>query len=722
MATEYQLRESPTSYAPEPTRARAAEQPISRERPGPMSVPTGREAILPQAPVSGFYWFRTETLPPPPQPPLRFTASLRVDVDGRNPQMTISGRTVFFVNWIATVAPAGPDQWSGTIWYKQGNNPGTLPQTDILVTAIRSSFPEARSMTVEFSGGGGITFSQVYNFTSSYYHSVDFEFDAVENTVATTAVFTCAHPNRPASMACETLSIEEVYRRAGFDVTVSQGSGTLPITGAGGDALWSDQEMHDAMQVYWSRFADAPQWAMWVLFAATHEIGTSLGGIMFDDIGPNHRQGTAIFNDSFISTPPVGDPAPDAWVQRMRFWTAIHEMGHGFNLAHSWQKSLGVGWIPLTDEPEARSPMNYPYNVVGGEAAFFADFEYRFSDQELLFMRHAPDSFVQMGNADWFDNHGFEQAHILPNPALKLELRVNRAKPEFEFLEPVMMELKLTNTSDEPVLIEEDLLAAADHLTVVIKKDRAPARQWLPYAHYCHKHRKTVLAAGQSCYGALFAAAGRKGWDLAEPGRYLVQVALRHDGQDLVSNPLNLRIAPPRGYDEEYLAQDFFTDEVGRVLAFDGSQVLDEANDVLRESASKLADRRVAQHALVALAKPLMRNAKMLALPDKNGAATIKSAAEAGGKFKVAKAKPDEARKQLNAALLKKDNVAAETLGHIEYREYVDQYSDWLAANGDSSAAAKAQSDLGATLKARNVADWVLKAIERKRDGYRKKA
>jgi hypothetical protein len=721
MATEYQLRESPTSYAPEPTRARAAEQPISRERPGPMSVPTGRAAPLPQAPVSGFYRFKTETVPPPHQPPLRFVWSLRVDVDGRNPQMTISGHTAFDVNWIATVAPAGRDQWSGTIWYKQVSNPVTLPSTDILVTAIRSSFPEARSMTVEFSGGGAVTFSQVYNFTSSYYHSVDFEFDAVENTVATTAVFTCAHPNRPASMACETLSIEEVFRRAGFDVTVSQGSGTLPITGAGANALWSDQEMHDAMQVYWSRFADAPQWAMWVLFAATHETGTNLGGIMFDDIGPNHRQGTAIFNDSFISTPPVGDPAPDAWVQRSRFWTVCHEMGHAFNLAHSWQKSQG-GWIPLADEPEARSFMNYHFYVAGGEAAFFADFEYRFSDQELLFMRHAPESFVQMGNADWFDNHGFEQAQVLPHADLKLELRVNRAKPEFEFLEPVMMELKLTNTSDEPVLIEEDLLAAADHLTVVIKKDRAPARQWLPYAHYCHKHRKTVLAAGQSCYGALFAAAGRKGWDLAEPGRYLVQVALRHDGQDLVSNPLNLRIAPPRGYDEEYLAQDFFTDEVGRVLAFDGSQVLDKANEVLRESASKLADRRVAQHALVALAKPLMRNAKMLALPDKNGAAMIKSAAEAGGKFKVAKAKPDEARKQLNAALLKKDNVAAETLGHIEYREYVDQYSDWLAANGDSSAATKAQSDLGATLKARNVADWVLKAIERKRDSYRKKA
>ena len=28
-----------------------------------------------------------------------------------------------------------------------------------------------------------------------------------------------------------------------------------------------------------------------------------------------------------------------------------HEMGHAFNLAHSWQKSLGTPWIPLADEP-----------------------------------------------------------------------------------------------------------------------------------------------------------------------------------------------------------------------------------------------------------------------------------------------------------------------------------------------------------------------------------
>ena len=64
--------------------------------------------------------------------------------------------------------------------------------------------------------------------------------------------------------------------------------------------------------------------------------------------------------------------------------------------------------------------MNYPYYVSGGQTAFFADFEYRFSDSELLFMRHAPASFVEMGNADWFDDHlGSSKPIRSPEPKLR---------------------------------------------------------------------------------------------------------------------------------------------------------------------------------------------------------------------------------------------------------------------------------------------------------------
>ncbi len=116
----------------------------------------------------------------------------------------------------------------------------------------------------------------------------------------------CAHPNHPATLPCENLTIRQVFQRAGFDTSISPNPSTSP--GAPG-GTWSDMEMHDAMIVFWSRFANLPQWALWTFFADQHEMGSGLGGIMFDDIGPNHRQGTAIFNNSFISDPPpVGDP------------------------------------------------------------------------------------------------------------------------------------------------------------------------------------------------------------------------------------------------------------------------------------------------------------------------------------------------------------------------------------------------------------------------------
>lgn len=501
-------------------------------------VPIPRPTPLPIRPVSG----DEADVDDEAGAALFHREEIRLDVDGRYPQMQVSGTryTLFtpLVHWIAKLRPAGNNTWVGQIWYKDGNT-GSLPQTTVKVSAQPSFFANQRKVTITYGGGGGASFSRTYPFKSSSFHPVEFEYDTVEGATAVTAIDTCDHPNRPASLPCEKLRIETVFRRAGFRVAKSGDDEKLPLSLAGADARWSDMEMHDAMQTYWSRFANKAQWSLWVLFAALHERGAGLGGVMYDDIGPNHRQGTAIFSDSFISNPPAGDPDPAAWVARMRFWTACHEMGHAFNLAHSWQKSLGAPygtpWIPLADEPEARSFMNYPYNVSGGPAAFFADFEYRFSDAELLFMRHAPARFVQMGNADWFDHHGFEHAAAAAPTALRLIARVERDEPVFAYLEPPVIRLELTNASDRPRIVHGDVLDHTDGIMMIIKKRGGRARQWLPYARYCTEAEPVVLMPGQSISGSVFAAAGRNGWDLAEPGVYTVQVALKHDEELIVS-------------------------------------------------------------------------------------------------------------------------------------------------------------------------------------------
>ncbi|HET9219530.1 MAG TPA: hypothetical protein VFR18_21280, partial [Terriglobia bacterium] len=575
---------------------------------------------------------------------------LRVDVDGHFPQMRASGRIagllVAEANWIANVAKTGTNTYEGPIWYKEGNV-ALIPYTKVKIQVSRTAFGPT-SATATFTGAGSKV--RVYKYKSRYFRQVNLEFDCAQGVTATLSYVTNSHPNRPAGLPAENLTIANVFRRMGFEVSISAGNNVIPIAAAGVDAKWSDSEMHDAMQVHWSKFINAPQWALWTLFASLHETGTSLGGIMFDDIGPNHRQGTSLFVDSFIKNAPPGDAAPAAWVQRMIFWTACHEMGHAFNLAHSWQKALGTPWIPLANEPLARSFMNYPYAVPGGQVGFFSDFMFRFSNQELLFVRHAPFKFVQQGNADWFDHHGFREMRVSAEPKLKLDIETPRASSDFEFLEPVVVHLKLKNVSDQPQLVDDKILTMTERMTVVIKKQGKPARQLLSYAQRCWQEKQIVLEPGREISDSLFLSVGRNGWDVAEPGNYYIQVTLHLEEEDIVSTPLLIRVRPAKGYEEELIAQDFFTDAVGRVLTFDGSEVLDSANEALVKVVQELPDSSAAIHARVALAAPKAVNSKHVEVD--GDVITIRESPSQAG----------EARKLLSV-LTDKRKAAVATLG-----------------------------------------------------------
>jgi hypothetical protein len=654
--------------------------------------------------------------------PLLLHETLFLDVDGRYPQNTASGdiqlRLTTSVHWIARLRRVTANQWHGSIWYKDGAT-ASFPYTTVDIRVNNALSPATRTATATFRGPGVPSRTSTLRYRSRAFRTVDFEIDCAAGATPVLQIDTHAHPNRPPTLPAETLTVQKVFERAGFTVTTSSGGNIVPLSLAGANAKWSDTEMHDAMQVYWSKFANKAQWAMWVFIASLHEQGTSLGGIMFDDIGPNQRQGTAMFVDSFIKNAPPGDPSPAAWAARMKFWTTCHEMGHCFNLAHSWQKSLGTPWIPLVNEPEARSFMNYPYNVVGGTSAFFGDFQYRFSNAELLFMRHAPERFVEMGNALWFDHHGFQQAETSAEPGLALELRVNRPKPSFEHLEPCVVELKLTNISAEPKLVRDRILSDQANVTLIVKKDGQPARQLTPYASYCYKPHTLVLMPGESVYESAYVSSDRKGWLISEPGNYTVQALVRIAEEDIVSVPLRVRVEPARGFDQELIAQDYFSDQVGRVMAFDGSNVLEDGNKVLHDVVERLPGSKVALHARVALACALAGTSKVLEVG--NGKATARASGEAKPKIRVVKPSPDKARELFDAALTKDSNVAAQSLGHIDFNYYLCKFAEWLASEGAKTEGAAVLDKGIETLTKRKVLDRVVKEVKDRRDALKKK-
>ena len=301
-----------------------------------------------------------------------------------------------------------------------------------------------------------------------------------------------------------------------------------------------------------------------------------------------------------------------------------------------------------------------------------------------------------MGNAAWFDHHGFEEAAVPETPTLALELRVNREQARFAFMEPVWLELKLTNVSAQPCLVDADVLDA-DSLTVILKEGRE-ARRLVPFRQKCVNPARTVLDPGGSIFGTVLASAGLNGWDVADPGPYVVQAAARVGVDDVVSNPLPLRIDPPATPAEEHLAGDVFTRDTARVLVFGGSRFLEDGNDALREVVERLPESRIALHAGVALGNPLTID--------------FKQVVPVGDEIRVdvVPADPDGAAALIEPALVERAPQSAESFGHVRFRALAERVAKRLAAAGAESDALTTMDSAIETLAARRVKGRPVKA------------
>ena len=173
--------------------------------------------------------------------PLDFRGQLRLDVDGRYPLRVASGtiwRGLFLrMHWIARVTKIGPRTWTGSIFYRDGGG-ATTAYTDVRIIVVRPGLlGPPTAAVVRFSGGGTSGLTMRYDYRSRYAREVEFEYDAATGVSPVTSFDIGSHPNRPASIAAETISIEDVYRRAGFRVRRSNGDNIVPLAGAGGDAV-----------------------------------------------------------------------------------------------------------------------------------------------------------------------------------------------------------------------------------------------------------------------------------------------------------------------------------------------------------------------------------------------------------------------------------------------------------------------------------------------------
>ena len=713
-----------------------------------------REAVVPSegfhpspsvnvcAPISGTYVFPVDLVltpyvdeegfgpldwPPEPEtipglphdfepggPPPAFGLEVRIDVDGFYPQKKIS---------IAAASAGYGEVFHalGTVTADEcrGANHRVIQATietvkgDASLYRWRSCIVEALPASSGHFGYGAVnlhvrdahgqTNTYPIKFTSPRFGKIAVEIDVASDAAAPRLTFdTSTHANRPASLPKEVLTLENVYRRAGFSLSIKQDPKPIPIAQAGADKAWDQVEMHDAMVKYWSRFRNAPNWAMWLLFAKSYfQYGTY--GIMFDNIGPNHRQGTAVFTDLYDSFIPAGEKQTTAWAQRDAFHTVIHEMGHTFNLAHSWQKTFDPwhGKFVRSDE-EARSFMNYPDQVKGKDKAFYADFRFRFTDEELLFMRHAPRSYVQMGNANWADDHGrIVRQSPVNRSGLRLEIRPNRQRNAYRFLEPVNLELKLSNHGDRAIELDADIVSDSCHSELVVQRGDGPAKRWKPYTYVCHRAHSHVLEPGAALYGRQAASHTPDGWLIDEPGFYHIQAAVQVGEEVIRSNVLRIYVMHPLTYCEASLAPDYFCEDVGRIIEFNGAPSLESANDVLHEMVERCPDNPASRHARAALASPYAKEFKSIVIAD-GGSKSVS----------ILPMQIDYAGPELRTVLLDDADAAAESFGHIGYFAMLRRLAENLSAAGDDAGARDVHQQTVELMVRRHIAPNVVQQMQ----------
>ncbi|PXY31311.1 hypothetical protein [Prauserella muralis] len=508
---------------------------------------------------------------------------LRVDVDGERPTRRVSGdffstsgsTTGYFGSFVVhaptiTTKPAHVlIEGTGSFTWR-----AAAPKIRLRIPRVPAHQPQ-RPATLEFrtaSDTAGSAYQCTYE--SRYFRTVSYEEDSVTGTVPFVSYDTASLP-QPAGSPARVLTVPKALAEAGIELLTTGAANVIPTSAAGANATWSDSELHAAMVNHFSRFTNAPRWQVWMLVAGAHDGGYR--GIMFDYEDAFQRQGAAVFYDAIKGT--------DAASRRSQLRTYVHELGHAFNLMHSWQKDLAVPPAPLGPNGGLAdlSWMNYDWKYQqspsgpGGASAYWASFPFQFTENELVHLRHGYYRNVIMGANAFSSGAADIDPDLFDDPvqdASGLALELRSPKPAFAFGEPVVVELKLSGTELRDRETHGYLHPNDDLVSVAVQQPSGRTRLFRPLLRHCVDTARTVtLGVGRpALYESAYLGFGRDGFLFETPGTYRIRASyVAGDGSRVLSPVLRLRVRPPATGADEIVGELLLGEEQGQLLALLGS-------------------------------------------------------------------------------------------------------------------------------------------------------
>jgi hypothetical protein len=531
------------------------------------------------------------------------------------------------------------------------------------------------------AGQAGATYACPY--LSPFFRSVDLEQDCETGVTPFTSYNT---GSLPSGGPTRTLSVLGAYNEAGIDMRAAGAPNVIPVPPGGS---WSNAELHNAMLNHFSLWREVPQWKVWLLHARLHEMGSGLLGIMFDQQG-RQRQGCAVFYQG------LGGATPAAL--RNQLFTSVHELGHCFNLFHSFHKQYMTP--PMPNRLMSFSWMNYPWRFPTGEAAFWAGFPFQFDDLEAIHLRHGFLDNVIMGGNPFGTGAALERddfaSPVQDNSGLRLELR---SRPSYRLGEPVVVEFRLSLDGAKQRSVQRHLHPDAGGVRLAIRKPGGLVLIHDPVIDTCLLPQTARLDASKpAIYDSAYIGYGKQGLTFDAPGIYQLRAAYAaEDGSVLVSDTLEIRIRPPRTEADEDVAELLMGDDQGTLFYLLGSDSshLASGSQQLQEAISKYPTHPLTMYARLVLGYNAARPFGNLT---------------ADGTMSVRKANKREAEKHLGAVIT--ESTTGEGLDNISLGQVYCRLAKTQKAAGDEKGATETVAQMVSLFEGKELRGDVIATIK----------
>jgi len=630
---------------------------------------------------------------------------LRPDIDGNRPMRKVSGdfnRTTgstqtYFGSFVMDSPMIGITSNLVTI-------------TGVIRTTWRTSFNRikiqiprhtiyqpAAAATVQFltaTNRKGSKYTCLYD--NIYFRTVQLEQDY---EVGVTPFRSYNTGSLPSGGPSRNLTVARSYAEAGILIQDTRRTNSIRTTEAGSDGKWSNAELHFAMQRNFSRWSNDAQWKVWLFHAMKHEIGPGLYGIMFDQ-KDKQRQGCAAFYQGVGGSSSVK--------LRDQLYVTVHELGHCFNLFHSFQKRYTTP--PIPNRPAALSWMNYPGAYPGGgAAAFWASFAFQFDNLEITHLRHAFRNNIIFGGNNFGIGAALEDPQAFSDiidDQSGLELTIDTDKT-FALGEPVVIvsKLGLTDTRGKKVHRANQICPNTGCLQIAIQKPSGQVYAYEPPIELLVNVETTSLSMDSqpAIYNSSYIGYDKNlGQVFDQPGVYKIRaVYYSLDGSEVLSNITRVTVRVPISEEEKQAAELMLGDDQGMLMLLQGSEspYLKDGNEAIDTLLEKYPNNPLATYARLAKGSCLSREFKTIA---DDGAVTVR------------KANIDQATELLNSVVTdSKDDVG---LDNISLNSTMTNLAKSQAENGKKKEAQQTLKQINSIFQEKKLNTLVLAQIKSQTD------